>query len=65
MLGNNGHLRALLEAALYGFFAFGSAFGFIYWAMIEVTARGSEFENGDKVGTWHIRRYSDAYEQRR
>ena len=34
-------------------------------AMIEVTARGSEFENGDKVGTWSILRYSDAYEQRR
>lgn len=34
-------------------------------AMIEVTARGSQFENGDKVGTWSIRRYSDAYEQRR
>jgi len=33
-------------------------------AMIEVTVRGSEFENGDKVGTWNIRRYSDAYEQR-
>ncbi len=34
-------------------------------AMIEVTARGPQFENGDKVGTWSIRRYSDAYEQRR
>ncbi len=34
-------------------------------AMLEVTARGSQFENGDKVGTWSIRRYSDAYEQRR
>jgi len=34
-------------------------------AMIEVTARGSQFENGDKVGTWSIRRYSDAYETRR
>lgn len=34
-------------------------------AMIEVTARGAEFENGDKLGTWSIRRYSDAYEQRR
>ena len=33
-------------------------------AMLEVTARGSKFENGDKVGTWNIRRYSDAYEQR-
>ncbi len=34
-------------------------------AMLEVTARGSQFENGDKVGTWNIRRYSDAYEQRK
>lgn len=34
-------------------------------AMIEVTVRGSEFENGDKVGTWNIHRYGDAYEQRR
>jgi nucleoside-diphosphate-sugar epimerase len=33
-------------------------------AMIEVSARGSEFDNGDKVGTWNIRRYSDAYERR-
>ncbi len=33
-------------------------------AMIEVTARGDEFENGDRLGTWGIRRYSDAYEQR-
>ncbi len=34
-------------------------------AMLEVTARGSQFENGDKVGTWNIRRYSDAYEERK
>jgi hypothetical protein len=33
-------------------------------AMIEVTARGSQFENGDHLGTWNIRRYSDAYEGR-
>ena len=33
-------------------------------AMIEVTARGSEFENGRKLGTGTIIRYSDAYEQR-
>jgi hypothetical protein len=31
-------------------------------AMIEVTARPDEFENGDKIGTWRIIRYSDAYE---
>ncbi len=32
--------------------------------MLEVTARGAEFENGDKVGTFRIRRMSDAYELR-
>jgi len=34
-------------------------------AMIEVTARGPQFENGDKLGTGSIIRYSDAYERRR
>jgi hypothetical protein len=34
-------------------------------AMIEVTARGSQFENGDKLSTGRIIRYSDAYERRR
>ena len=33
-------------------------------AMIEVTARRSEFENGKKFGTGSIIRYSDAYEGR-
>lgn len=33
-------------------------------AMFEVTARGSEFENGDKVSTRSIIRYSDAYRNR-
>jgi len=33
-------------------------------AMFEVTARGGEFENGDKLGTRSIVRYSDAYERR-
>lgn len=33
-------------------------------AMFEVTARGSQFENGDRLGTWNIIRYSDAYERR-
>ena len=32
---------------------------------IEVTARGTQFENGNKLGTWSIIRYSDAYELRR
>jgi hypothetical protein len=36
----------------------------IGYAMIEVTARGSEFENGDKLWTGRIIRYSDAYEGR-
>ena len=34
-------------------------------AMIEVTARGPRFENGDIVGTRNIIRYSDVYERRR
>jgi len=33
-------------------------------AMFEVTARGSEFGNGDRLGTRTIIRYSDAYERR-
>jgi hypothetical protein len=33
-------------------------------AMFEVTARGSEFDNGDRLGTRSIKRYSDAYERR-
>jgi len=34
-------------------------------AMLEVTARGDEFENGKKLGTASILRYSDAYRHRR
>ena len=34
-------------------------------AMFEVTTRISEFENGDKLGTRSIVRYSDAYDRRR
>lgn len=33
-------------------------------AMFEVTARGSEFANGAKIGTRSIVRYSDAYDRR-
>lgn len=33
-------------------------------AMIEVSARESEFQNGDRLGTMSIIQYSDAYEQR-
>ena len=32
-------------------------------AMMEVAARGDEFSNGDKLSSWRIIRYSDAYEQ--
>ncbi len=32
-------------------------------AMMEVTTRGDEFANGDKLSTWRIVRYSDAYER--
>ena len=34
-------------------------------AMFEVTARGAEFRNGDKIGTRHIVRLGDAYDRRR
>lgn len=33
-------------------------------AMIEVSARAADFENGEKLGTRSIIRYSDAYEKR-
>jgi len=33
-------------------------------AMLEVTARGEEFKNGDKLGTASILRYSEAYQHR-
>jgi len=55
------------QDVLYGFFApVGAAVRAVQIgeAMFEVTARGAEFKNGDKVGTWNIRRYSDAYERR-
>ena len=34
-------------------------------AMFEVTARGNEFENGDRIGSRGMLRYSDAYDRRR
>ena len=52
---------------LYWFFApVGAAVraGQIGQAMFEVTARGTEFENGNKLGTRSIVRYSDAYDRR-
>ena len=33
-------------------------------AMIEVSSRQSEFQNGDKLGTISVIRHSDAYERR-
>ena len=33
-------------------------------AMLEVSARMQDFENGDKIGTRNIIRYSDAYARR-
>ena len=55
------------QELLYGFFApVGAAVRAqqIGEAMLEVTARGAEFENGDKLGTGSIRRYSDSYRHR-
>jgi hypothetical protein len=52
---------------LYWFFApVGSAVRAtqIGQAMLEVTARGSQFANGDRLGTRSIIKYSDAYERR-
>lgn len=52
---------------LYGFFKpVGAAVRAeqIGQAMFEVTARGDEFRNGDKLSTRRIIRYSDAYERR-
>lgn len=66
-IGPTGEEAHIGQDILYGFFApVGAAVRAtqIGQAMIEITARGDEFENGDRVGTWNIRRYSDAYEQR-
>lgn len=55
------------QEALYWFFApVGAAVRAeqIGQAMIEVSARWSEFDNGDKLSTGKIIRYSDAYEKR-
>ena len=53
------------QSILYWFFApLGAAVKAtqIGQAMMEVTARGDEFENGYKLSTWRIIRFSDAYE---
>jgi len=52
---------------LYGFFApVGAAViaTEIGQAMIEITARGKQFKSGDKISTWKILSYSNAYAQR-
>jgi nucleoside-diphosphate-sugar epimerase len=54
------------QTLLYGFFSpLGVAVKAtqIGQAMMEVTARGAEFSNGDKLSNWRIIRYSDAYER--
>jgi hypothetical protein len=56
------------QELLYGFFAPVRAAvraRQIGEAMLEVTARGDEFSNGDKLGTASILRYSDAWRHRR
>ena len=56
------------QELLYGFFApVGAAVRAqqIGEAMLEVTVRGDEFSNGDKLGTGTILRYSDAYRSRK
>ena len=60
----DGHIG---QEILYGFFRpLGVAVRAqqIGQAMLEVAARGSDFENGDKLGTFGIHRYSDAWEDR-
>jgi nucleoside-diphosphate-sugar epimerase len=55
------------QKMLYGFFRpVGAAVKAteIGQAMLEVTARGDEFGNGDKIGTFSIVRYAGAYELR-
>ena len=52
---------------LYGFFApVGAAViaTEIGQAMIEITDRGNQFKSGDKISTWEILSYSNAYAQR-
>ena len=56
------------QELLFGFFApVGAAVRAqqIGEAMLEVTVRGDEFTNGDKLGTGSILRYSEAYRKRR
>ena len=66
-IGPTAEEAQLGQELLYGFFApVGAAVKArqIGQAMLEVTARGDEFENGDKLSTRGIVRYSDSYETR-
>ena len=65
--GPTAEEASLGQNLLYGFFApVGAAVKAtqIGQAMIEVTMRDGAFDNGDRLGTRSIIRYSDAYEQR-
>ncbi len=66
-IGPTAEEAQLGQKLLYGFFApVGAAVKArqIGQAMLEVTARDGEFENGDKLSTLGIIRYSDSYEAR-
>ncbi len=66
-IGPTAHESHLGQEMLYWFFAPVRAAvraRQIGEAMLEVTARGQEFKNGDKLGTAAILRYSDAYQAR-
>jgi hypothetical protein len=66
-IGPTSEEAHLGQNLLYWFFApVGSAVRAtrIGQAMLEVTARGTEFSNGDRLGTRRIIRYGDAYERR-
>jgi len=66
-IGATEEQAELLQNMLYWFFApIGAAIRAeqIGQAMLEVTARGKDFTNGDKLYTGKMIRYSDAYEKR-
>ena len=66
-IGPTAEESHLGQSMLYGFFKpLGAALKAeqIGQAMMEVTSRQAEFANGDKLGTFKIIRYSDAYEVR-
>jgi len=66
-IGATEEQSGLRQNMLYGFFApVGAAIraSEIGQVMLEVTARGDEFNNGATLSTGKMRRYSDAYEAR-